>query len=75
MTAVIESIMEMQTAQTQSAYSTSLMKRRLDDAESWAISFIQDIGKFVFTLAQYAFDVHAKVIPKPYRAYLHLLND
>ena len=42
--AVIESIMGMQTAQIQSAYSTSLMKRTMDDAESQAISLIQDMS-------------------------------
>jgi len=34
MIAVIEPIMGMQTAQIQSAYSTSLTKRMMDDAES-----------------------------------------
>lgn len=43
--AVIESIMGMQTAQIQSAYSTSLMKRTMDDAESQAIAyFYNSIG-------------------------------
>ena len=57
--AVIESIMGMQTAQIQSAYSTSLMKRTMDDAESQAISLIQDMVNSVPAPAQYAFDVYA----------------
>ena len=51
--------MGMQTAQIQSAYSTSLMKRTMDDAESQAISLIQDMVNCVPAPAQYAFDVYA----------------
>lgn len=51
--------MGMQTAQIQSAYSTSLMKRTMDDAESQAISLIQDMVNSVPAPAQYAFDVYA----------------
>ena len=54
--------MGMQTAQIQSAYSTSLMKRTMDDAESQAISLIQDMVNSVPAPAQYAFDVYAWVI-------------
>ena len=59
MIAVIESIMEMQTAQIQSAYSTALMKRTMDDTESQAISLIQDMVASIPAPAQYAFDVYA----------------
>ena len=59
MIAVIESIMEMQTAQIQSAYSTALMKRTMDDTESQAISLIQDMVACIPAPAQYAFDVYA----------------
>lgn len=51
--------MGMQTAQIQSAYSTSLMERTMDDAESQAISLIQDMVNSVPAPAQYAFDVYA----------------
>ena len=51
--------MGMQTAQIQSAYSTSLMKRTMDAAESQAISLIQDMVNSVPAPAQYAFDVYA----------------
>ena len=56
--AVVEAIMGMQTAQIQSAYSTALMKT-MDDAESQAISLIQDMVASVPAPAQYAFDVRA----------------
>ena len=59
MITVIEAIMGMQTAQIQSAYSTSLMKRTMDDVESQAISLIQDMVASVPAPAQYAFDVRA----------------
>lgn len=45
--------MGMQTAQIQSAYSTALMKRTMDDAESQAISLIQDMVASVPAPAQY----------------------
>lgn len=57
--AVVEAIMGMQTAQIQSAYSTALMKRTMDDAESQVISLIQDMVASVPAPAQYAFDVYA----------------
>ena len=57
--AVVEAIMGMQTAQIQGAYSTALMKRTMDDAESQAISLIQDMVASVPAPAQYAFDVYA----------------
>ena len=59
MIAAIESIMGMQTAQIQSAYSTALMKRSMDDAESQAISLINDMVASVPAPAQYTFDVRA----------------
>ena len=40
---MVEAIMGMQTAQIQSAYSTSLMKKTMDDAESQALSTIRSI--------------------------------
>ena len=43
--AVVEAIMGMQTAQIQSAYSTALMKRTMDDVESQAMFLIQDMVK------------------------------
>ena len=59
MIAMVEAIMGMQTAQIQSAYSTSLMKKTMDDAESQALSLIQDMVDSVPAPAQYAFDVRA----------------
>lgn len=40
---MVEAIMGMQTAQLQSAYSTALMKRAMNDAESQAVSLINDM--------------------------------
>lgn len=57
--AVVEAIIGMQTAQIRSAYSIALMKRTMDDAESQAISLIQDMVTSVPAPAQYAFDVRA----------------
>ena len=51
--------MGMQTAQIQIAYSTALMKRSMDDAESQAISLINDMVASVPAPAQYTFDVRA----------------
>lgn len=56
--------MGMQTAQIQSAYSTSLMKRTMDDAERQAISLIQDMVNSISAPAQYAFDVRAYFVKK-----------
>ena len=58
-TAVVEAVMGMQTAQIQSAYSTALMKRTMDDAESQALSLINDMVASVPAPAQYTFDVRA----------------
>ena len=51
--------MGMQTAQIQSAYSTALMKRSMDDMESQAMSLINDMVASVPAPAQYTFDVRA----------------
>lgn len=51
--------MGMQTAQIQSAYSTALMKRSMDDVESQALSLINDMVASVPAPAQYTFDVRA----------------
>ena len=56
---MVEAIMGMQTAQIQSAYSTALMKRTMDDAESQALSLINDMVASVPAPAQYTFDVRA----------------
>lgn len=56
---MVEAIMGMQTAQIQSAYSTTLMKRTMDDAESQAVSLINDMIASVPAPAQYSFDVRA----------------
>lgn len=56
---MVEAVMGMQTAQIQSAYSTALMKRTMDDAESQAVSLINDMIAFVPAPAQYSFDVRA----------------
>lgn len=55
--AVVESIMGMQTAQIQSDCTTCLIKRTMNDTESYAISFIHNMGYSVPIPAQYAFDV------------------
>lgn len=51
--------MGMQTAQLQSAYSTALMKRSMDDVESHAISLIDKMIESVPAPSQYSFDVWA----------------
>lgn len=51
--------MGMRTAQLQSAYSTALMKRSMDDAESQALSLIEDMVASVSVPTQYTFDVRA----------------
>lgn len=56
---MVEAIMGMQTAQLQGAYSTALMKRSMDDAESQAISLINEMMNAVPAPAQYSFDVYA----------------
>ena len=56
---MVEAIMGMQTAQLQGAYSTALMKRSMDDAESQAISLINEMISSVPAPAQYSFDVYA----------------
>lgn len=56
---MVEAIMGMQTAQLQGAYSTALMKRSMDDAESQALSLINDMVNAVPAPAQYSFDVYA----------------
>lgn len=56
---MVEAIMGMQTAQIQSAYSTALMKRSMDDVESQAVSLINDMIASVPQPAQYSFDVWA----------------
>ncbi len=57
---MIEAIMGMQTAQIQGAYSTALMKRSMVDAESQALSLINDMMAAVpQPPQQYTFDVRA----------------
>ena len=56
---MVEAIMGMQTAQLQGAYSTALMKRSMTDAESQAISLINEMISSVPAPAQYSFDVYA----------------
>lgn len=56
---MVEAIMGMQTAQLQGAYSTALMKRSMDDAESQAMSLINEMMNAVPAPAQYSFDVYA----------------
>ena len=56
---MVEAIMGMQTAQIQSAYSTALMKRSMDDAESQALSLINDMVASIPQPPQYTFDVRA----------------
>lgn len=56
---MVEAIMGMQTAQLQGAYSTALMKRSMDDAESQAMSLINEMMEAVPAPAQYSFDVYA----------------
>ena len=56
---MVEAIMGMQTAQIQGAYSTALMKRSMEDAESQALSLINDMVASVPAPAQYTFDVRA----------------
>ena len=56
---MVEAIMGMQTAQIQSAYSTALMKRSMDDAESQAVSLINDMLASVPAPAQNSYDVRA----------------
>ena len=51
--------MGMQTAQLQGAYSTALLKRSMDDAESQAISLISDMIASVPAPSPYTFDVRA----------------
>lgn len=51
--------MGMQAAQIQGAYSTALMKRTMDDAESQALSLINSMVASVPEPAQYTFDVRA----------------
>ena len=56
---MVEGIMGMQTAQIQGAYSTALMKRSMEDAESQALSLINDMVASGPAPAQYSFDVWA----------------
>ena len=56
---MVEAIMGMQNAQIQGAYSTALMKRSMEDAESQALSLINDMVASVPAPAQYTFDVRA----------------
>lgn len=56
---MVEAITGMQTAQLQGAYSTALMKRSMDDAESQAMSLINEMMNAVPAPAQYSFDVYA----------------
>ena len=58
-TSVVEDIMGMQMAQLQTNYSYGLMKRAMNDAESQAMSLINDMMAAVPAPAQYNFDVWA----------------
>lgn len=56
---MVEDIMGMQMAQLQTNYSYGLMKRVMNDAESQAMSLINDMVAAVSAPAQYNFDVWA----------------
>ena len=56
---MLDAIMGMQNFELQSAYSTALMKRSMTDAESQAISLINEMISSVPAPAQYSFDVYA----------------
>lgn len=56
---MVEDVMGMQMAQLQTNYSYGLLKRSMDDAESQAISLINDMVAAVPAPAQYGFDTWA----------------
>lgn len=56
---MVDAIMGMQNFELQSAYSTALMKRSMTDAESQALSLINDMVNAMSAPAQYSFDVYA----------------
>ncbi|MCI8304513.1 MAG: hypothetical protein HFF52_07785 [Lawsonibacter sp.] len=56
---MVEDIMGMQMAQLQTNYSYGLLKRSMNDAESQALSLINDMVAAVPAPAQYGFDVLA----------------
>lgn len=56
---MIESAMGMSAYRLQEAYSTALLKRSMDDAESQAMALIDDMLAAVPAPSQYGFDVWA----------------
>ena len=56
---MVEDIMGMQMAQLQTNYSYGLMNRAMNDAESQAMSLINDMMAAMPAPAQYNFDVWA----------------